>query len=40
MNSAEDDQALDCGEVIALVDLVKEAGIAKFALNVQKDAKR
>jgi biopolymer transport protein ExbD len=33
-------QTLGDGEVIALIDLVKEAGIAKFALDIQKDAKR
>ena len=33
------DQTLGYGEVIALIDLVKEAGIAKFALNIQKSAK-
>jgi biopolymer transport protein ExbD len=32
------DRALHYGRVIALIDLVKEAGIAKFALDTQKDA--
>lgn len=33
------DQSLNYGKVMALIDLVKEAGIAKFALNIQKEAK-
>jgi biopolymer transport protein ExbD len=33
------DQALNYGKVMGLIDLVKEAGIAKFALNIQKEAK-
>jgi len=33
------DQALNYGKVMALIDLVKEAGIGKFALNIQKEAK-
>jgi biopolymer transport protein ExbD len=33
------DQTLNYGKVMALIDLVKEAGIAKFALNIQKEAK-
>ena len=32
------DQSLNYGKVMGLIDLVKEAGIAKFALNIQKDA--
>jgi biopolymer transport protein ExbD len=34
-----DDQSLNYGKVMGLIDLVKEAGIAKFALNIQKEAK-
>ena len=30
------DQSLNYGKVMNLIDLVKEAGIAKFALNIQK----
>jgi biopolymer transport protein TolR len=33
------DQSLNYGKVMSLIDLVKEAGIAKFALNIQKEAK-
>jgi biopolymer transport protein TolR len=33
------DQALNYGTVMGLIDQVKEAGIAKFALNIQKEAK-
>jgi biopolymer transport protein ExbD len=33
------DQSLTYGKVMGLIDLVKEAGIAKFALNIQKEAK-
>jgi biopolymer transport protein ExbD len=33
------DQSLNYGKVMALIDLVKEAGIAKFALNIQKAAR-
>jgi biopolymer transport protein ExbD len=33
------DQSLNYGKVMGLIDLVKEAGIAKFALNIQKAAK-
>ncbi|MBL8917133.1 MAG: biopolymer transporter ExbD [Archangium sp.] len=33
------DQTLNYGKVMGLIDLVKEAGIAKFALNIQKEAK-
>ena len=33
------DQSLNYGKVMGLIDLVKEAGIAKFALNIQKEAK-
>ena len=33
------DQALNYGKVMGLIDLVKEAGIGKFALNIQKEAK-
>lgn len=32
------DQSLNYGKVMGLIDLVKEAGIAKFALNIQKGA--
>jgi len=32
------DQALNYGRVMRLIDLVKGQGIAKFALNIQKDA--
>jgi biopolymer transport protein TolR len=32
------DQSLNYGKVMALIDLVKGAGIAKFALNIQKGA--
>jgi biopolymer transport protein TolR len=32
------DQALNYGNVMRLIDLVKGQGIAKFALNIQKDA--
>ncbi|HVE86653.1 MAG TPA: biopolymer transporter ExbD [Myxococcales bacterium] len=31
------DQALNYGRVMRLIDLVKGEGIAKFALNIQKD---
>ncbi|MCC6335568.1 MAG: biopolymer transporter ExbD [Myxococcales bacterium] len=33
------DQTLNYGKVMGLIDLVKEAGISKFALNIQKEAK-
>jgi biopolymer transport protein ExbD len=33
------DQTLNYGKVMGLIDLVKEAGITKFALNIQKEAK-
>jgi biopolymer transport protein ExbD len=33
------DQSLNYGKVMSLIDSVKEAGIAKFALNIQKEAK-
>lgn len=33
------DQSLNYGKVMGLIDLVKEAGIIKFALNIQKEAK-
>lgn len=33
------DQSLNYGKVMGLIDLVKEAGIAKFALNIQKEVK-
>jgi biopolymer transport protein ExbD len=33
------DQSLNYGKVMGLIDLVKEAGITKFALNIQKEAK-
>ncbi|MEW6432321.1 MAG: biopolymer transporter ExbD [Myxococcota bacterium] len=32
------DQTLNYGKVMGLIDLVKEAGITKFALNIQKEA--
>jgi len=32
------DQSLPYGQVMRLIDLVKGEGIAKFALNIQKDA--
>jgi biopolymer transport protein ExbD len=32
------DQSLNYGKVMGLIDLVKAAGIAKFALNIQKEA--
>ena len=32
------DQSLNYGRVMRLIDLVKGQGIAKFALNIQKDA--
>jgi biopolymer transport protein TolR len=32
------DQGLNYGKVMRLIDLVKGQGIAKFALNIQKDA--
>ncbi|MGA9520158.1 MAG: biopolymer transporter ExbD [Myxococcaceae bacterium] len=32
------DQSLNYGKVMRLIDLVKGQGIAKFALNIQKDA--
>ena len=32
------DQTLNYGRVMRLIDLVKGQGIAKFALNIQKDA--
>ncbi|MFZ5468141.1 MAG: ExbD/TolR family protein [Myxococcota bacterium] len=32
------DQALNYGRVMHLIDVVKGEGIAKFALNIQKDA--
>jgi len=31
------DQSLNYGKVMNIIDLVKEAGIAKFALNIVKD---
>jgi biopolymer transport protein ExbD len=31
------DQSLNYGKVMKVIDLVKEAGIAKFALNIVKD---
>lgn len=33
------DQTLNYGKVMGLIDQVKNAGIGKFALNIQKDAK-
>jgi biopolymer transport protein ExbD len=33
------DQSLNYGKVMGVIDLVKEAGIGKFALNIQKEAK-
>ena len=33
------DQSLNYGKVMGLIDQVKEAGIARFALNIQKEAK-
>ena len=33
------DQTLNYGKVMGLIDQVKNAGIAKFALNIQKEAK-
>ena len=33
------DQTLNYGKVMGLIDQVKGAGIAKFALNIQKEAK-
>ena len=33
------DQTLNYGKVMTLIDQVKEAGISKFALNIQKEAK-
>lgn len=33
------DQTLNYGKVMGLIDMVKGAGIAKFALNIQKEAK-
>ena len=33
------DPALNYANVVNLIDLVKEAGISKFALNLQKEAK-
>ncbi|MGV3625224.1 MAG: ExbD/TolR family protein [Archangium sp.] len=33
------DQSLNYGKVMGLIDMVKGAGIAKFALNIQKEAK-
>jgi biopolymer transport protein ExbD len=33
------DQTLNYGKVMGLIDLVKEAGITKFALNIQKESK-
>lgn len=33
------DQSLNYGKVMNLIDMVKGAGIAKFALNIQKEAK-
>lgn len=33
------DQSLNYGKVMNIIDLVKEAGIAKFALNIVKDGK-
>ncbi|MDX2013553.1 MAG: biopolymer transporter ExbD [Myxococcaceae bacterium] len=33
------DQSLNYGKVMNVIDLVKEAGIAKFALNIVKDGK-
>ena len=32
------DQTLPYGRVMRLIDVVKGQGIAKFALNIQKDA--
>ncbi len=32
------DQTLNYGKVMHLIDVVKGEGIAKFALNIQKDA--
>ena len=32
------DQSLNYGKVMHLIDVVKSQGIAKFALNIQKDA--
>ena len=32
------DQRLSYGKVVRVIDMVKEAGIAKFALNIQKTA--
>jgi biopolymer transport protein ExbD len=32
------DQSINYGKVMRLIDLVKGQGIAKFALNIQKDA--
>ena len=32
------DQSLNYGKVMHLIDVVKGAGIAKFALNIEKDA--
>lgn len=32
------DQSLNYGKVMGLIDLVKEAGITRFALNIQKEA--
>ncbi len=33
------DQSLNYGKVMSIIDLVKEAGIAKFALNIVKEGK-
>ncbi|HEY0882542.1 MAG TPA: biopolymer transporter ExbD [Archangium sp.] len=33
------DQSLNYGKVMNVIDLVKEAGIGKFALNIQKEEK-
>jgi biopolymer transport protein ExbD len=33
------DQSLNYGKVMNIIDLVKEAGIAKFALNIVKEGK-
>lgn len=33
------DQSLNYGKVMNIIDLVKEAGIVKFALNIVKDGK-
>ncbi len=33
------DQSLNYGKVMNVIDLVKEAGLAKFALNIVKDGK-